>query len=183
MEAVIRATEHNRAHPPTQTGARVYCPKRGFTREKKADKLCLRALQGDAIRLGSIPLLFRAPASFSKRRFESAQSACIHFAMSGESSIEPGPPRMKAFSVIVSKLSRCDAKSNSACAPQRKEVLIAQPIKLCPLRFFVLLASDRTFSQSIQISPHATAAATAALCLSAKLCCALPRKAESEKLG
>ena len=55
MEAVIRATEHNRALPPTQTGARVYCPKRGFTREKKADKLRLRALSGGDSQSALIP--------------------------------------------------------------------------------------------------------------------------------
>ena len=46
VEAVNQATEHNQALPPTQTGARVYCPKRGFTSEKKADKLRLKALSG-----------------------------------------------------------------------------------------------------------------------------------------
>ena len=55
MEAGIRATEHNRALPPTQTGARVYCPKRGFTREKKADKLRLRALSGGDSQSAPIP--------------------------------------------------------------------------------------------------------------------------------
>ena len=55
MEAVIRATEHNRALPPTQTGARVYCPKGGFTREKKADKLRLRALSGGYRQSNIIP--------------------------------------------------------------------------------------------------------------------------------
>ena len=55
MEAVIRATEHNRALPPTQTGARVYCPKGGFTREKKADKLRLRALSGGDSQSDPIP--------------------------------------------------------------------------------------------------------------------------------
>ena len=55
MEAGIRATEHNRALPPTQTGARVYCPKRGFTRGKKADKLRLRALSGGDSQSAPIP--------------------------------------------------------------------------------------------------------------------------------
>ena len=37
-EAVIRATSNNLAHPPIQTGARVYWPRRGFTSEKTGKK-------------------------------------------------------------------------------------------------------------------------------------------------
>ena len=55
MEAVIRATEHNHALPPTQAGARFYCPRGGFTREKKADKLRLRALSGGYSQSDPIP--------------------------------------------------------------------------------------------------------------------------------